>query len=69
MIFIIQFGASEMRNQQMTLYIKKILDFLDVQNFFLFVNKSVEIFFTVSYDNYEILGKIFTYGVIHIVYL
>lgn len=57
MIFIIQFGASEMRNQQMTysLYIKKILDFLDVQNFFLFVNKSVEIFFTVSYDNYEIL--------------
>lgn len=57
MIFIIQFGASEMRNQQMTysLYIKKNLDFLDVQNFFLFVNKSVEIFFTVSYDNYEIL--------------
>lgn len=57
MIFIIQFGASEMRNQQMTysLYIKKNLDFLDVQIFFLFVNKSVEIFFTVSYDNYEIL--------------
>lgn len=47
-------GDAESANDVLPIY-KKILDFLDVQNFFLFVNKSVEIFFTVSYDNYEIL--------------